>query len=81
MVRLIGKLFGREITSNYELISRLKKLNPMVDFEYDGTYSWIRPSVVAEELQLPKPFYYNAKNGITNKHQTKTGQYICLAVL
>ncbi len=38
-------------------------------------------SVPASELILPKGFYYNEKNGITNKHNTKTGSYCSIDVL
>ena len=34
-----------------------------------------------EELVLPEGFYYNDKNGITNKHNTKSGSYISLLVV
>lgn len=30
-----------------------------------------------KSLDLPETFYSNEKNGITNKHKSPTGQYVC----
>lgn len=56
-----------------ELAKEIKKLNPKVNI-----YMWnnnvpqegIFVNISAEQLKLPKGFYYNEKNGITNKHNT-----------
>ena len=37
-------------------------------------------NVKIEDLNLPKDFYYDEKNGLTNKHNTSTGAYTCMAV-
>lgn len=63
----------------YNLVKELKALNPMVKFDfYDQTKS---PVVIifgtapAESLSYPEGYYYNEKNGITDKHNTKSGLY------
>ena len=57
-----------------ELAKELKKLNPKTTI-----YMWnknvpqegIFCDVPADKLKLPEGFYYNEKNGITNKHHTE----------
>lgn len=63
----------------YNLVKELKALNPTVKFDfYDQTKS---PVVIifgtapAESLSYPEGYYYNEKNGITDKHNTKSGLY------
>ena len=55
----------------------LERLNPQVKF--DTADSWctviIFGTIAAEKLRLPNGYYYNSKNGITNKHQTESGIY------
>lgn len=64
------------------VVDEIRKLNPDVeialgDKESDPRYSTrFFASVSANELKLPKGFYYNDKNGITNKHHTRTGIYV-----
>lgn len=72
-----------EICCNYDLIKELKKLNPDVLFEVDetGNYNYIKIDCNPEELKLPEPFYLSEKNGITNKHKTKSGLYTSLEVI
>ena len=59
----------------------LEKLNPSVQFDVrDYSVSpiiIIYGTVPAEKLVLPKGYYYNEKNGITNKHNTLSGLYEC----
>lgn len=55
----------------------LQKLNPSVCLVYDME---IFPAIIycdcePRKLILPKGYYYSEKNGITNKHNTKTGMY------
>jgi hypothetical protein len=50
-------------------------LNPGVVMETDLDRGIIYASVNVEELNLPRWFYYNQKNGITNKHNTQSGIY------
>lgn len=64
-----------------ELIDTLKTLNPLAKIERDENVpSRIYSSVPADLLILPEGFYYNEKNGITNKHNTKSGLYLTLDV-
>ena len=78
---MFGKIFGKnEIECNADLIKALKKLNrgvAITENEY-GSDDYVTVSCSPEAPRLPKPFYYNEKNGITNKHKTKSGRYICL---
>ena len=68
-----------------ELARRIQFMNPkakvwattLADEPYPRIYSTVAP----ESLVLPEPFYYNEKNGITNKHRTKTGMYVAYEVV
>lgn len=60
-----------------ELTRELSKLNPGA-----GIVSGLKenPKVIfgllePEKLVMPKGYYYNDKNGITNKHESETGNY------
>lgn len=57
------------------IIKEVKNLNPDVKIESDPDRGLIFSSVDIEKLVLPEWFYYNQKNGITNKHNTKSGIY------
>ena len=68
-----------------EIVSKIRELNPDVeiklgDNDADSLYYRIFTSVPASELKLPEGFYYNDKNGITNKHHTASGSYITIDV-
>lgn len=64
------------------LLSELVRINPGVSFMEDRFHSdIIHASAPAWKLNLPEPFYFNEKNGITNKHKTPTGSYIAVEVL
>ena len=61
------------------LFKELQRLNPDVDLKKDynlitGKKMIITP-VPISELVLPTNFYYNEKNGLTNKHNTENGIY------
>lgn len=57
------------------IIKEVKNLNPDVKIESDPDRGLIFSSVDIEKLVLPEWFYYNQKNGITNKHNTQSGIY------
>lgn len=61
------------------LMKELKALNPTVQFDmYDLTVSpviIIFGTVPATELSFPNGYYWNEKNGITDKHNTGSGLY------
>lgn len=69
-----------------EIVTKIKELNPDVEIELGDKdtdllyYKRIFASVPASELKLPKGFYYNDKNGITNKHHTTSGSYVTIDV-
>lgn len=62
------------MTTNKEL----KKLNPNVAMLIDDDSY---PAIIVarcqscENLKFPEGYYYNEKNGLTNKHNTTSGQY------
>ena len=62
------------------LIWEIKILNPEVKIEADYDRWIIYSSVGIDELVIPEWFYYNEKNGITNKHKTKTWWYVSVHV-
>ena len=69
-----------EMSSPDFVIWKIKKLNPSVTIETDIDRSMIFSSVDIEKLVLPEWFYYNQKNGITNKHNTQSGIYVSIHV-
>lgn len=67
------------------MAKELENLNPHVQFDVrDYSVSpviLIYGTVPGENLNLPDGYYYNDKNGITNKHNTTTGLYECFEYL
>ena len=73
----LWKVFENEkkmATSDF-IIQEVRRLNPDVKIETDPDRGLIFSSVEIEDLILPEWFYYNQKNGITNKHNTQSGIY------
>lgn len=70
----------------YDVIKEIKYLNPNVFLNIDdnkvnsNAENELFCEVNPEKLRLPEGFYYNEKNGITNKHNTYTGEYLSIAV-
>lgn len=89
--KIIDELIKKNINDNKEkidnptaLIEKLRQLNPGVqinvsNLEYENELK-IDSSIPIEKLNLPEGFYYNEKNGITNKHLSENGNYINLPV-
>ena len=73
-------------TNIYEIAEAIQELNPDAEIRTgdmgldSSAYNRFYSSIPVDQLELPKGFYYNEKNGITNKHNTKTGQYCALEV-
>lgn len=71
-------------TNRVEIIMEIAKLNPEADISLGDPFmvsqfgGLFYSSIPAEKLKLPEGFYYNEKNGITNKHNTKSGAYTTL---
>ncbi|MBQ8762011.1 MAG: hypothetical protein IJZ26_01670 [Clostridia bacterium] len=66
----LGQL--QEINNVIDLAHEVQRLNPKTEIEllknpYTHEYT-IQSNTLPEELNLPDKFYYNLKNGITNKH-------------
>jgi hypothetical protein len=68
-----------DISSDF-VIDEVKRLNPDATIETDPDRWFIFSSVDIEKLVLPEWFYCNQKNGITNKHNTKSGIYVSIHV-
>ena len=73
----LGKL--EYVDNVIDLAHEIQRLNPKTEIELErqpnGEYK-IQSNKLPEELKLPENFYFNFKNGITNKHQSPTGIYI-----
>ena len=61
------------ITDNNTLADELKRLNPDIKMSFDSKGNQIIVDGDISKLNLPEGFYYNEKNGITNKHDSRTG--------
>ena len=72
-------------TNRVEIILEIARLNPEADISLGNPYLVTRygglfySSITADKLKLPEGFYYSEKNGITNKHNTKSGAYTTLS--
>lgn len=83
---MIFKFHKGEYMQFYKFFNELMLLNPNVEFNMDNPakvsnpYEQIYCSVDPSKLVLPNGFYYNEKNGITNKHNTASGEYISIKV-
>lgn len=70
----------------YEIAKAIQELNPNAEirvgnYELDSmALDRFFSSVPAEKLVLPNGFYYNTKNGVTNKHNTESGVYCSFMV-
>lgn len=75
-----------DINNIFDFYAELQKLNPNVDIRVANiafdplATERLFASVPVSELVLPEGFYYNEKNGITNKHNTASGAYITVDV-
>ena len=75
-----------ETTDIREIAIAIQRLNPGVEVRLANPSfdpqadSKIFCSVPMSELALPTPFYYNDKNGITNKHNSASGLYASIDV-
>ncbi len=60
-----------------DLARELQRVNPLaqIKVDYSSNEPKITSSIGLDKLNYPENFYYNEKNGITNKHNTR-GQYI-----
>ncbi len=76
-----------ETTNVREIAIALQRLNPGVAIRLANPSldpqadSKIFCNVPMSELALPVPFYYNEKNGITNKHNSASGMYAAIDVV
>lgn len=73
------------IDNGRKLAEELNRLNPdakiiYIGNENTGNRPYISTEIEPENLKYPQGFYYNEKNGITNKHNTKSGKYMSVDV-
>lgn len=74
--RAIEDFNKKNMTSEYLYLEQLNNLNPGANITFDELHPNILYSDIdADLLTLPNGWYYNDKNGITNKHNTETGVY------
>ena len=75
-------LFKKEVeeSTTENIAKKVKELNPNVEIIFWEMSRTLYSSAAPENLILPEGFYYNEKNWITNKHNTKTGAYGSLHV-
>lgn len=74
--RAIEDFNKKNMTSEYLDLEQLNNLNPGANITFDELHPNILYSDIdADLLTLPNGWYYNDKNGITNKHNTETGVY------
>ena len=64
-----------KMSSSDFIIQKIREINPGVEIKTDVDRSMIFSSLPVEKLVLPEWFYYNYKNGITNKHNTQSRIY------
>ena len=75
-----------ESTNVFEIAQEIANINPDATIGFGDPdvdpccNSRIFSSVKVEDLKLPEGFYYNEKNGVTNKHNTKSGAYCAFDV-
>lgn len=73
-------------TNISEIANVMQLLNPKVDIRLGNpemlSYAdnTIFSSLPIDKIKLPNGFYYNEKNGITNKNKTENGNYISLGL-
>ena len=65
-----------------DLAREMQRLNPTAQFgvDYSTSEPKLTSSVQLEDLNYPDGFYFNEKNGLTNKHNTKSGAYLNVEV-
>ena len=71
---------SKRITNTWELLVELRKLNPVVNFQTDANVTYLSIDWPPESLILPKPFSYDEKDGITNKHAAYGNNIIAIPV-
>lgn len=62
------------------VIKKIRELNPSVELKKGNNCNIIFSSTSAEDLLLPKWFYYSEINWITNKYTTNSKKYMSIRV-
>lgn len=72
----------KQVNDVEDLAREMQRVNPTAQIGVD--YSTSEPKLISsvglENLNYPDGFYYNEKNGLTNKHNTKNGLYLSVDV-
>lgn len=67
-----------------KMAEELKKLNPSTTFlfkEEGWTAIILAQCSDCSKLTFPEGYYLSGKNGLTNKHNTASGQYECFELM
>lgn len=65
----------------FELVKKIRRLNAgnfcmnYLFAGYIGSQEVILTNLDMSKVKLPDGYYYNEKNGVTNKHHTASGMY------
>lgn len=85
-----------EINNYNDIYYELRRLNPTVEFQFQDPrlikklnpnlpindyYLGVDKNLDMSKLNFPNEYYYNEKNGVTNKHKSESGLYLALDVI
>lgn len=63
------------------LITVLDQMNPRGSFKMADENTIAVKGIAPQYVKYPEGYYYNPKNGITNKHNTASGMYEAFEVV
>ena len=58
-----------------------KNLGRVFPYYINGEFNYFICKIPPQVLKLPDGWYYNNKNGLTNRHNSSTGLYSCIDVI
>lgn len=58
-----------------KMVSMLDNMNPRGSFKIGDEDTIVMKGIAPQYCKYPEGYYYNAKNGVTNKHNTYSGMY------
>ena len=74
----------KQVNDIEDLAREMQRVNPTAQIGVDY-YSSSEPKLTSNiglaNLNYPQGFYYNEKNGITNKHNTESGVYLNVDIM
>lgn len=81
MFRLLKKTRDFDESQVMYWMERHNRGKIKIDYNYKCKPLCLISFVPIEELKLPDGWYYNTKNGLTNKHNSSTGLYSCIEII